>query len=151
MNPTPHYLRNQPKMNIWSNSRTKTDRDIFVCTILIKKNQFTSQKYRIFSDTTVSSHISRSIYEEFCLWDMKLCSLSQLTLPRIQSPRRLTSATGFLLDPWPVKMGPMGCPETSASNYHYSLPNVILLHSISFQPSCYLFSFIQWLRHYLGI
>ena len=24
---------------------------------------------------------------------------------------------------WPLKMGPLGCPETSARNYHYSLYN----------------------------
>jgi len=52
-------------MNIWSNIRKKTDREIFVCTAVIKKNQFTLQKYWIFSDTTVSNLISRGIYEGF--------------------------------------------------------------------------------------
>jgi len=141
----PHCLRHQPKMNIWSNSWTKTDSEVFVCTVVIKKNQFTSQKYGIFSDTSVSNLISRRICEEFCLWDMKSCSLSQLywRFLGVSHPQPLTSANRFLLDSWPVKMGPMGCPETSESNYYYSLHNVILLHSVSFQPSCYLFSFIQ--------
>jgi hypothetical protein len=31
--------------------------------------------------------------------------------------------TGFLLDSWPLNMGPIGCPETSVRNYHYSLRN----------------------------
>jgi len=26
-------------------------------------------------------------------------------------------------EPHPLKMGPIGCPETSGRNYHYSLPN----------------------------
>ena len=30
-------------------------------------------------------------------------------------------AKGFLLDSWTLKLGPMGCPETSVRNYHYSL------------------------------
>jgi hypothetical protein len=29
----------------------------------------------------------------------------------------------FRLDSWPLKMGPIGCPETSVRNYHYSLRN----------------------------
>jgi len=29
----------------------------------------------------------------------------------------------FVLDSWPLKMGPIGCPETSVINYHYSLRN----------------------------
>lgn len=138
-------LRHQPKMNIWSNSWTKTDSEIFVCTVVIKTNHFTSQKYGIFSDTAVSNLISRSNCEEFCLWDMKSCSLSHLywRVLGFNHPQLLTSAKGFLLDSWHVKMGPMGCPEKSESNYYYSLPNVILLHSVSFQPSCYLFRFIQ--------
>ena len=31
--------------------------------------------------------------------------------------------TGFLLDSWILKMGPIVCPETSVGNYHYSLRN----------------------------
>jgi len=31
--------------------------------------------------------------------------------------------TGFLLDYWTLKMGPIGCPETSVRNYNYSLRN----------------------------
>jgi len=31
--------------------------------------------------------------------------------------------TGFLLDSWTLRMGPIGCPETSVSNYHHSLIN----------------------------
>ena len=31
--------------------------------------------------------------------------------------------TGFLLDSWSLKMGRIGCPETSVRNYHYSLRN----------------------------
>ena len=31
------------------------------------------------------------------------------------------AATGFLLDSWTVRMGPMGCPGISIRNYHYSL------------------------------
>ena len=27
------------------------------------------------------------------------------------------------LDCWQLKIGPIGCPETSVRNYHYSLPN----------------------------
>jgi hypothetical protein len=27
------------------------------------------------------------------------------------------------MDSWPFKKGPMGCPETSVRNYHYSLRN----------------------------
>jgi len=27
------------------------------------------------------------------------------------------------LDFWPLKMGPIGCPETLGRNYHYTLPN----------------------------
>jgi len=30
---------------------------------------------------------------------------------------------GSKLDSWPLKMGPIGCPETSVTNYHYSLRN----------------------------
>jgi len=26
--------------------------------------------------------------------------------------------------PWPLKMGPVGCPETSVMNYHYALRNI---------------------------
>jgi len=29
----------------------------------------------------------------------------------------------FLLDSWNLKMGPIGCPETSVRNHHYSLRN----------------------------
>jgi hypothetical protein len=29
----------------------------------------------------------------------------------------------FSLDSWPLKMGSIGCPETSVKNYHYSLHN----------------------------
>jgi len=25
---------------------------------------------------------------------------------------------------WPLKMGPIGCPETSVRNYHYTLRNI---------------------------
>jgi len=32
-------------------------------------------------------------------------------------------ATGFISDSWTLKMGPIGCPETSVRNYHYSLRN----------------------------
>jgi hypothetical protein len=28
------------------------------------------------------------------------------------------------LDSWPLKMGPTGCPETSARNYHYLLRDI---------------------------
>jgi hypothetical protein len=39
-------------------------------------------------------------------------------LPCIKTPR--TSVTGYLfLDSLPLKMGPIGCPETSVRNYHY--------------------------------
>ena len=31
--------------------------------------------------------------------------------------------TGFLLDSWPLRMGPTGCPEMSVRNYHYLLRN----------------------------
>ena len=31
--------------------------------------------------------------------------------------------TGFLLDSWTLKMGPLGCPETSVANWHYWLRN----------------------------
>ena len=31
--------------------------------------------------------------------------------------------TGIFLDSWPLKIGPIGCPETSVWNYHYSLRN----------------------------
>ena len=73
---------------------------------------------------------------------MKSCSLSHLywRFLGFNHPQPLTSANGFILDFWPVKMGQMGCPETSESNV---ICNVILLHSVSFQTSCYLFSFIQ--------
>jgi hypothetical protein len=29
----------------------------------------------------------------------------------------------FLLDSWPLKMGPVGCPETSVMNCYYMLRN----------------------------
>jgi hypothetical protein len=29
----------------------------------------------------------------------------------------------FILDSWPLKMEPRGCPETSVMNYHYTLSN----------------------------
>ena len=35
----------------------------------------------------------------------------------------LNTKEGFLLDSWPPKKGPIGCPETSVRNYHYSLRN----------------------------
>jgi hypothetical protein len=30
---------------------------------------------------------------------------------------------------WPLKVGPIGCPETSVRNYHYSLRNNAEDHS----------------------
>jgi hypothetical protein len=30
---------------------------------------------------------------------------------------------GDFFDSLPLKMGPIGCPETSTTNYHYSLRN----------------------------
>jgi hypothetical protein len=36
---------------------------------------------------------------------------------------------GFLLNSWPLKMGPKCCPETSVGNYHYSLCNNPEKHS----------------------
>ena len=35
----------------------------------------------------------------------------------------LIGATGFLLNSWTLRMGPIGCPEMSARNYHYLLFN----------------------------
>jgi hypothetical protein len=35
----------------------------------------------------------------------------------------LIGATGFLLDSWTLKMGPIGGPETLVRNYHSSLRN----------------------------
>jgi hypothetical protein len=29
--------------------------------------------------------------------------------------------SGSFLDSWPLKIGPVGCPETSVRNYHYSM------------------------------
>jgi len=44
------------------------------------------------------------------------CPHSSLYKPNIGS-------AGFLLDSQPLKMEPIGCPETSVRNYQYSLPN----------------------------
>ena len=35
----------------------------------------------------------------------------------------ITGATGFVLGSWTVRMGPIGCPETSVRNCHYSVRN----------------------------
>ena len=35
----------------------------------------------------------------------------------------LCSFQGSIIESWPLKMGPIGCPETSVMNYHYSLRN----------------------------
>ena len=37
--------------------------------------------------------------------------------------------TRIFLDYWHLQMGPIGCPETSAMNYHYSLRNDTEEHS----------------------
>jgi len=42
------------------------------------------------------------------------------TLPCINS---ILGELALFLDFWPLKMGPIGCPETSVINYHYSLFN----------------------------
>ena len=34
-----------------------------------------------------------------------------------------TGFNGFLLDSWPLNLGPIGCPETSVRNCHYTLRN----------------------------
>jgi hypothetical protein len=42
-------------------------------------------------------------------------------------------------DSWPLKMGPIGRPETSLRNYQYSLYNS--LEERSFQGYCFLYRF----------
>ena len=42
------------------------------------------------------------------------------TVPFINPVLRLPS---FCMNSWPLKMVPIGCPETSVRNYHYSLRN----------------------------
>jgi len=39
------------------------------------------------------------------------------------------SKSSVFVDSWPPQMGPMGCPETSVRNYHYSLRNIPEEHS----------------------
>ena len=41
----------------------------------------------------------------------------------INGMRRLWELRSSGLDSWPLKMGPIGCPETSVRNYHYLLRN----------------------------
>jgi hypothetical protein len=48
-------------------------------------------------------------------WDF---SLPTYSLYKLQ-----IGATGFLLDSWTLRMGPIGCTETSVRNYHYLLCN----------------------------
>jgi len=57
--------------------------------------------------------------------------------------------SGFwvFLDSWPLKIGPIGCPETSVRNYHYALPNnsgkrsSLILQGGSLQSRIYLMNF----------
>ena len=140
-------------MNIWSISWPKTDREIFVCTA-----HDYEESIHIPEVPNLQRHRCQQHHITYYIW--RILSLgyailqyviSLLMLPRIQHPQPLNNVTGFLFDSWPVKMGPIGCPETSTSNYHYSLPNATLLHSTDFQPSRYVFSFIQWISQYLEI
>ena len=48
------------------------------------------------------------------------------TLPDINS---VLGFPAFLLDSWPLRMGLIGCPETSVRNYHYLLCNSIEEHN----------------------
>ena len=41
----------------------------------------------------------------------------------INRMRRLWDLRSYGLDSWPMRMRPIGCPETSVRNYHYSLSN----------------------------
>jgi len=43
-------------------------------------------------------------------------------VPKFPDNLFVTSSRVFL-ESWPPKMGPIGCPETSVRNYHYSLRN----------------------------
>jgi len=43
--------------------------------------------------------------------------------PRSSLYKPHIGTAGFLLDSWTLKMGPIGCPETSVRNYQYSLRN----------------------------
>ena len=62
---------------------------------------------------------------------------------------RIEIHLGFwvFLDSWPLKIGPIGCPETSVRNYHYSLrnnsgkPSSLLLQGGSLQSRIYLINF----------
>ena len=58
--------------------------------------------YRRFADTILLRHLHR---------------------PHSSIYKLLFGATCFILDSWSLRMGPIGCPETSVRNYHYSLRN----------------------------
>jgi hypothetical protein len=47
----------------------------------------------------------------------------ELTLPPLPFVNSLLGQPAFVSDSWPLKMGPMGWPETSVRNYHCSLRN----------------------------
>ena len=49
----------------------------------------------------------------------------QFPPPRSSLHNLCIVATGFLLDCWPLQMRPIGCPETSVRNCHYSLRNTL--------------------------
>ena len=38
-------------------------------------------------------------------------------------PSSVAQKSSRIQKSWPLKMGPIGCPETSVRNYHYSLRN----------------------------
>jgi len=70
--------------------------------------------YGLFNDDINSTDYIASIFEGRCnvlcraqFPGCALCSLLSLLLAR-----------PTLQDSWPLKMGPRGCPETSAWNYH---------------------------------
>ena len=52
-----------------------------------------------------------------CKWELRSSGLL-----RSERWQFLTDVSGQLHS-WPLKMGPIGCPETSAINYHYSRRN----------------------------
>jgi hypothetical protein len=59
-----------------------------------------------------------NIYGRFG-WSSELNTLQQ----RCEEPESRKYATFPKKHSWPLKMGPIGCPETSVRNYHYALYN----------------------------
>jgi hypothetical protein len=63
---------------------------------------------------------------DFRLWPRRSALLEYYAANIVYLHRRflVTTATGFILISWPLKMVPIGWPETSVRNYHFKLSNI---------------------------